>query len=194
VRGIILPPQGFESVVVSGAGTSLANGVYLRNGDMNIYPDPGGDPLPFFENPATGYRIYGEEVEGVWWALDASADGSDTLYEMQYAAPAPASVGPFTLDYPANPFSGDVITGSYSYSDAEGDPEGASTVQWYRSDSSDPAGAYSAIDGATGAAYTTTFVDEFRYLKFEVTPRSLAGTEEGEALMIGPSPLINTSG
>lgn len=68
---------------------------------------------------------------------------------------------------------GDVLTGSYTYSDAENDPEGISRFQWYR--------GTTAIGGATQNSYTPVLADEGQLISFAVTPvaqtGSLLGTE-----------------
>lgn len=69
------------------------------------------------------------------------------------------------------------LTGSYDYSDDDGDAEGATIFQWYRSD--DGAGTNrSAISGATNLTYTIAQTDVGKYISFEVTPNDgkTAGT------------------
>ena len=70
---------------------------------------------------------------------------------------------------------GSVLTGSYSYSDANGDTQGASTFKWYRATSAAGAGA-AAISGATGGTYTLTSADVGKYIGFAVTPVASTGT------------------
>ncbi|PTT46357.1 hypothetical protein DBR09_11565 [Aeromonas sp. HMWF016] len=62
---------------------------------------------------------------------------------------------------------GQTLNGSYTYSDADSDAEGASTFQWYRDDME--------ISGATAKAYTLVAADEGKSIKFEVTPVSMTG-------------------
>ncbi|MDO3411369.1 S-layer homology domain-containing protein [Saccharibacillus sp. CPCC 101409] len=70
---------------------------------------------------------------------------------------------------------GQVLTGSYTYADADNDAETGTTFQWYRID-----GATStAITGATNDTYTLVAADSGKTVKFEVTPKDshgLAGT------------------
>lgn len=86
---------------------------------------------------------------------------------------------------------GQLITGSYSYTDTEGDIEGTSTFRWLRDDV--------AISGATSSTYTTTSDDAGKTIKFEVTPISLTGFVQGIAVQsIGISipailPIITTN-
>ena len=69
---------------------------------------------------------------------------------------------------------GNVLTGTYTYYDANGDAEGATSFKWYRADNSGEVGI--AIGGATSETYTSTASDVGKYISFEVTPRALTGT------------------
>lgn len=71
---------------------------------------------------------------------------------------------------------GETLTGSYTYFDSDGDPEGATTRQWYRSSNNLD---YAPIIGATGSTYTLVMADLNQYLRFAVTPRASTGTPEG---------------
>lgn len=66
------------------------------------------------------------------------------------------------------PEVGQVLTGSYTYSDAENDPEGASQLQWYRH--------ATPIAGATSSTYTLVVADEGQTLSYAVTPVAQTGT------------------
>jgi len=59
---------------------------------------------------------------------------------------------------------GQVLTGSYTYADANSDPQGTSTFRWLRSGV--------AIAGATGSTYTLVGADQGKTITFEVTPVS----------------------
>jgi hypothetical protein len=197
------PPTAREAIVVSGAGTALADGTYYRDGTLNV--DLDGVPIPYYENPVTGYRIFGEDGDGIDWGIDASSDGTDILYR-QYSgvvgpesdgwstqngdAPAPVSVGPFTMDDMYIVYPGDLIEGSYVFDDTEGDSEGLSLYQWLRSDTSDYDGTYSPISGATASDYTVVEADGDRYLMLEITPVAETGITTGLPLLIGPTPQV----
>jgi len=60
------------------------------------------------------------------------------------------------------------LTGSYIYSDADGDPEGTSTFKWLVSDT--VGGSYVVIDGATATTFLLTSAQLGKFIKFEVTP------------------------
>ena len=77
--------------------------------------------------------------------------------------------------------SGQSLTGSFSYSDTEGDPAGTHTYQWYRADSA--AGLNTvAIAGANALTYTLTDTDVGKFVCFEVTPAATTGTSPGTAV------------
>ncbi|MTK12906.1 MAG: cell wall-binding repeat-containing protein [Clostridiaceae bacterium] len=69
---------------------------------------------------------------------------------------------------------GSTLTGSYTYADGEGDKEGTSTYNWYRSDDANGKNK-TAISGATGKTYKLTTEDLEKYISFEVTPVSTTG-------------------
>jgi PKD repeat protein len=76
---------------------------------------------------------------------------------------------------------GEILTGNYAYSDAEGDLEGISTFRWLRDDI--------AIAGATAQTYTLVAADEGTMIKFEVTPVAQTGTSPGvpvQSEAVGP--------
>tara|TARA_R110000868_G_scaffold50764_1_gene161726 strand:- start:13612 stop:14733 length:1122 start_codon:yes stop_codon:yes gene_type:complete len=70
--------------------------------------------------------------------------------------------------------SGNVLTGTYNYYDANGDAEGSTSFKWYRADNAGEVGI--AIGGATSETYTSTASDLGKYISFEVTPIALTGT------------------
>lgn len=73
---------------------------------------------------------------------------------------------------------GETLTGSYNYTDADTDSEGASTYKWYRAD--DATGTNSiAISGATATTYILQAADVNKYIRFGVVPVASAGTSPG---------------
>ena len=75
---------------------------------------------------------------------------------------------------------GQTLTGSYDYSDANGDLQGTSTFKWYRFD--DAGGTNETeISGATSTTYSLVEADLGKYISFEVTPVALTGTSPGSA-------------
>ena len=71
------------------------------------------------------------------------------------------------------PFVGNTLTGSYAFSDADGDLEGASSYRWLRGNQ--------AISGATAASYTLIQADAGTTISFEVTPKAATGVAIGQA-------------
>ncbi|ADZ82392.1 S-layer homology domain-containing protein [Cellulosilyticum lentocellum] len=79
---------------------------------------------------------------------------------------------------------GESLTGNYTYSDVNGDLEGASTYKWYRADNM--AGLNkTVIAGATTKTYVLTSGDIGKYISFEVTPVAVTGTLQGIAVESG---------
>jgi uncharacterized protein YggU (UPF0235/DUF167 family) len=62
---------------------------------------------------------------------------------------------------------GDTLEASYTYSDSESDAEGESVIRWLRNNV--------AISNATGMSYTVVAADAGSAIKFEVTPKAVAG-------------------
>lgn len=73
---------------------------------------------------------------------------------------------------------GQTLTGSYTYSDTENNPEGTSVYKWYRADNGLGANA-AVIPGATAQTYQLTTADIGKFIRFSVTPAATAGTSPG---------------
>jgi uncharacterized protein (TIGR02145 family) len=79
---------------------------------------------------------------------------------------------------PASPGTNVTLTASYQYNDANGDPEGASTLKWYTATNYSGAGQ-TAIAGATANTFTVTSAQANQYIGVGVTPIALTGTTTG---------------
>ncbi|MDG0814049.1 dockerin type I domain-containing protein [Cohnella rhizosphaerae] len=83
---------------------------------------------------------------------------------------------------------GQVLTGSYSYADVEGDAEGLPVFKWYAAD--DAGGSNkTVIAGASGIKLELKAAQYGKYVSFEVTPTASAGTTPGtpvESEALGP--------
>jgi len=79
--------------------------------------------------------------------------------------------------------SGDSLSGSYTYADAQNDAEGSSGFRWLRD------GA--AVSGATALTYTLAVADIGTEITFEVTPIAAAGTTTGSAVISGGITVVN---
>ena len=77
--------------------------------------------------------------------------------------------------------TGNTLTGSYTYSDIENDPQGTSTYRWLRADDITGLGE-TAITGATELSYVLVAADEGKYISFEVTPVASSGCTPGVAV------------
>src|SRR5689334_8750861 len=81
-----------------------------------------------------------------------------------------------------------LLTGNYTYSDADGDAQGTSTFRWLRN---------GATVVGTSQTYTTVSADVGQTLTFEVTPVAATGTSPGAAVtsagvVIGKAPSTTT--
>jgi len=125
--------------------------------------------------PAMGMVIYSPEIDclcfydGSGW-VDLCSGSSLNL---------PPVAGNATQSGTAQ--VGKILTGSYTYTDDDSDPEGSSTFQWYRSNGSDGSSA-TAISGATGISYTLSNSDIGKYIGFAVTPVARSGSSPGREL------------
>ncbi|MCE5195861.1 MAG: hypothetical protein LLG09_01840 [Negativicutes bacterium] len=77
---------------------------------------------------------------------------------------------------------GQTLTGSYTYSDSNSDPEATSTFQWYADDT--------PISGATSLTYLLTIAESGKTIRFEVTPAAQSGTTPGAASRSLPTPAV----
>jgi hypothetical protein len=108
---------------------------------------------------------------------------------VDYTPTIPTNAAPVATISPISgiPEVGSVLTGNYTYSDAENNPEGASIFSWYSAATS--SGTYLKIDGANNKTYTLQDADYQKYIKFQVTLVATAGTLMGTATLsvnVGP--------
>lgn len=90
----------------------------------------------------------------------------------------------YDLQITGNEAVNQIITGSYSYLDPNNDLEGISTFRWLKSDTE--FGVYSPINGENETSYRILEADYNKYLKFEVTPRSVNEPVNGDAVISLP--------
>gem|GEM_PF-3464797 len=84
---------------------------------------------------------------------------------------------------------GQNITGSFSYTDAEGDPQGSSVYQWYTKTTADYTPASPGTSVGTGSTYRLKAADAGRYIWFNVEPVAQSGSTPGDSIwsnIIGP--------
>jgi len=83
---------------------------------------------------------------------------------------------------------GETLTGSYTYSDVDNDPQGTSTFRWLRGGT--------PITGATASTYVVVADDVNTLITFEVTPVASAGTLTGSPVTsaaVIPAPIVTMS-
>lgn len=198
-------------ITVSGAEISGANGFYVRDGmkagAFNTRPN-------YIKNGSPVYYSYVyDSGDGDIWSIadvdNAAYGGNDPLYidnaydtsrlapplsgwvDMSYTGSA-LSVAVHDISGP-NTTYGETLTADYLYFDAEDDPEAAGTAayQWYRSDSGDPNGSYTAISGQTSSTYTTTVSDVGRHIKVGITLTAESGFTAGSEVLSSPTAQID---
>lgn len=105
---------------------------------------------------------------------ECGSANSESFYVAVNHSPAASDV-----EITGSPEIGNTITGIYTYSDAEDDPQGESRFKWYRADD-DKGNNESVISGETEKSYTLTTDDAGLFIAFEVTPVAQSGTTTGE--------------
>lgn len=76
------------------------------------------------------------------------------------------------------------LEASYTYNDADDDPENGTIVQWYRSDDENGTNK-EAIHGGGSLTYHLTKADVHKYISFEVTPDDGIARGETVSIMVG---------
>ncbi|WP_162927015.1 T9SS sorting signal type C domain-containing protein [Flavobacterium psychrotrophum] len=73
---------------------------------------------------------------------------------------------------------GQLLSGTFTYTDADNDAQGTSTYKWYRANDINGASA-AAITNATAANYTLVNADAGKFIRLGVTPVAATGTSPG---------------
>ena len=96
--------------------------------------------------------------------MDGSNNKATGVLTVTVAAYVPPPTAPTasSVSISGTAQAGQVLTGSYTYADANGDPQGVSTFRWLRGGV--------AIAGATASTYTLVAADAGSTITFEVTP------------------------
>ncbi|WP_178138409.1 Ig-like domain-containing protein, partial [Moritella viscosa] len=110
-----------------------------------------------------GSYVNGAGINGVGHQIVINIEGS---------APVVSNVNIKLPEGATSPTVGDVLTGTYVYSDVDGDKKDASKsiYQWYADGE--------AIDKATGLTYRLTILEHNKKIRFSVTPAALTGTQK----------------
>ena len=191
-------------------GTTIL-GDFNSAADVDYYkftvPQGGGDYL--IETDSWDYLSLYLETEGEWLLYDedywsvTERHLSAGIYYLKICMPdvfnsnyyAPYYVAVIGLNKPTATNAAvtgtakvnSTLSGSYTFTDIDGDTEAGSTYRWLISNTS--GGEYTAITGATSKNYRLTSSDLGKYIKFEVTPKTTDNPTTGEAVKssaIGP--------
>jgi hypothetical protein len=160
-----LPPYPVDSIFsikklidTSYIGGSPVEFKFRFNGDWNTSEFPGGGPNRKYD------------------LLD-TAGGVTNVFDCWYDDKDPSIPTPpwaYNLAIQGTLLVGETLTGSYTYEDVNGDPEGVSLYQWYWAD--DQGGTNeTAIQGATAITFVPTASEAGKFVAFEVTPVAASG-------------------
>jgi hypothetical protein len=187
--------------------TAIPNQSVIEGASLNIplsATDPDGDRMSFsiLSVPPAGFCLLTDNTNGTG-SIDCNPMvGDDGAYGITVTVtddgPIPTSASdPFTLTVGANqpptatnvtitgtPALGEVLTGSYTYGDAELDAEGVSTFRWLRDGI--------AIPGAITVNYTVATDDIETALRFEVTPVAGTGATQGTPVQSAEFSIANS--
>lgn len=175
-KWIINPKITLKTENIDGGTVNVTN---TETVGENVYSAKSGTEIVLNAIPKLGYKFDG------WYDANNNKVNSSSSWtfnltdDVAYTAkfiPIPAAKD-VRIDGIAK--VGQQLTAYYTYEDADGDLEGASTFKWYRSDDDKGTGK-SEIQGATDTTYTLTEDDEGKYISFEVLPKAQTGELEGE--------------
>ncbi len=145
--------------------------------------------------PATDltYEVTSSDVGSYIRACVKLSDGSLPIaapvcsnWSAQVTSNDPPSAGIVTIT--GTPQVKQSLTGSYTYSDTENDPQGQTTFQWYSNDVEDYLTA-TPIDGATSLILELKNAQKDKYIELRVTPIATKGTLVGppsNSVWVGP--------
>ena len=112
------------------------------------------------------------------------AAGSDNITVTVTANQVPTAT---SVSISGTIIEGQTLTGNYTYSDPENNPEGVSTYRWLRNNV--------AITGAIASTYTLVIADVGTNIVFEVTPVASVGASPGptaQSPLVGPIQASNS--
>lgn len=123
--------------------------------------------------------------EGILTVNGNFIDGQEFIIILNGSAFANTPPVANTVSQTGIPVLNETITGSYTYSDPENHPEGATQFKWYRVMNGTP----SLITGATSQSYQITVADIGYQIAFEVTPADIHGLI-GQPVMSALTPVV----
>lgn len=149
-------------------------GTTSPQGALDIVSTNSGVIIPRVENtaavanPVAGMVVYDTSCH----CFKGSQNGSWSILSVLNEAPSAQNVS-----FSGSLNTGETLTGSYTYSDAESDSEGVSIFAWYRA--TDVSGSDAVvIPGATQSTYTLQESDA-GYIAFSVRAVATKGVSEG---------------
>lgn len=125
---------------------------------------------------STAWRHSNTHDQGVTWNFPPNPTVQELLYSISGTPSAAPTASAVTIT--GTPQVGNTLTGSYTYSDFEGDPQGNSTRRWMSGGKADGSDKL-AIAGATYSTYSLVAADGGKYLFYCVTPVALTGVLTG---------------
>lgn len=148
-----------------------------------------GSPIPGAQSLSYTLVVADEGSEIQFEVTPVAATGlpvSDQTFLSPASSPISPAVGAAptasAVTISGSPTVGEVLNGSYSYGDADGDAEGTTTFRWLRDGS--------PITGETGTSYTLQLIDEGSNISFEVTPVALTGSPKTGVPAESPAVLV----
>ena len=162
--------DGGEGISFSGLCFSKTNTTPTINDDTTKLAISSGSFVAVMKNlsPSETYyvRAYATNRNGTGY-------GNVVSFKTGNAAPVANTVGIIGIVQ-----SNEILTGNYSYTDAESDIELGTSYQWYIANDGAGAGEV-AIPGATMKTYHITDAQQGKYIRFGVTPKAATGTANG---------------
>jgi hypothetical protein len=169
-------------VGTTGNFTNVASGTYQNTllptnttgtGSVNILSRISTLPLAAEGQPIVQLRWVIRQVSGSGNNVGFALDNISITGTLANAAPTATAVS-----IAGTASVGQVLTGNYTYADAESNPQGISTFKWYRAD--DALGTNEiAISGEVAQTYTLAAADFNKFIRFSVVPVATGGTLTG---------------
>lgn len=166
-------PTG-QQIVASGGSATFS----LSANTGYVIDQPSGDCNGAFTSGTVGASTASYQTS----ALTAGQSCTVT-FNFISANAAPTASG---VSVTGTPRMGQTLTGSYTYADANGDPQGTSVLQWIRGST--------AIPGASGSQYTPVVADAGQTLSFCVTPVATTGQTPGTQVCSTPTAPVGADG
>lgn len=186
-RTVTINVNPINDVPMATAGTLMVTEDKTANGKLEAY-DVDGDPLTYVivENGLKGTVEMTSNNGDFTYTPNPNANGTDSftfkvsdghidsvIVKVEITINAVNDEPTIThVSITGKPMTGEILTGSYIFTDVENDPEGATEYQWYLGTKSDGSNKV-AITGANTKTYNVQDADVGQYVFFEVKPKEL---------------------